>query len=143
MRSVHTQLHFHTSTLSFYHIPSTCHFRTHVRSVINVSNVEINKGCMLNKPLKTENVSLLQHARGRRSAPDRAAGESASSAARMRNWPMAGENVATGYHLQFCVRPPRFHSVVNMVVRGKATDVLKEEVRTLQSKGVIRMVPST
>nr|XP_013888376.1 PREDICTED: uncharacterized protein LOC106535818 [Austrofundulus limnaeus] len=46
-------------------------------------------------------------------------------------------------HTHFRIRPPRFNTVVNTVVRNKTAVVLREEINTLLAKGTICVVPSS
>ncbi|XP_028306693.1 uncharacterized protein LOC114465708 [Gouania willdenowi] len=57
--------------------------------------------------------------------------------------PWVERTVAMGYRLQFRVRPPRFTSVINTVVKKEAAAVMREEIHTLLSKKAVRVVPTS
>ncbi|XP_027901587.1 uncharacterized protein LOC114162038 [Xiphophorus couchianus] len=72
-----------------------------------------------------------------------------SLAARVPFWracalsPWIERTVATGYRLQFRIRPPRFQSVINTTVGTEAARVLRDEINTLLAKGAVRVVPAS
>lgn len=48
----------------------------------------------------------------------------------------------TGYRLQFTIKPPKFNGVLVSIANGDAARILEDEITSLLSKYVIRVVPS-